>query len=197
MKHLGDIKNIDGSKITPVDVITFGSPCQDLSVAGKRAGMKHTDMGDDEITRSGLFFEAVRVIKEMRNRGELSESNQFLRYPRYGVYENVPGAFSSNKGTDFQAVLTELVRIADPAAPGVPLPENGKWSKAGYLYDELGKWSIAWRLVDAQYWGTPQRRKRVCVLADFDGLTAGQILFDPQFERTTPDGKPLSVVGDT
>lgn len=196
MKHLGDITKINGAEIPPVDVVSFGAPCQDLSVAGKRAGMKHTELGDDETTRSGLFFEAVRIIKEMRS-NSLSRPDQLFRYPRYGIYENVPGAFSSNKGEDFQAVLTELVKIADPAAPDVPLPKDGRWTKQGLLWDELGRWSIAWRLVDAQFFGTPQRRKRVCVLADFDGLTAGEILFDPQLERTTPDGKPVSLVRDT
>jgi len=184
--HLGDITKINGAEIPPVDVITFGAPCQDLSVAGKRAGMKHESAGDDETTRSGLFYEAVRIIKEMREHdrelhGGRSDVN--LR-PRYAVYENVPGAFSSNKGADFQAVLTEIVRIVCKDADDVPMPEKGKWPKAGILYgvgDNGQPFSVAWRLHDAQYWGVPQRRKRLAVLADFNGLTAGEILFDPQY----------------
>lgn len=192
MKHLGDIQKINGAEITPVDVITFGAPCQDLSVAGKRAGMKHEALGDDETTRSGLFFEAVRVIKEMRDHDRATgRSVEFLR-PRFAIYENVPGAFSSNKGADFQAVLTEIVKIVCPDAPDVPLPEKG-WSKSGCLmgYGEDGcPFSIAWRLHDAQFWGptitvdgrvfsagTPQRRKRIALVADFAGGCAPEILF--------------------
>ena len=191
MKHLGDITKINGAKITPVDCITFGAPCQDLSVAGARKGMKHEALGDDETTRSGLFFEAVRVIKEMREEDKRNgRTDQFIR-PRYAVYENVPGAFSSNKGADFQAVLTELVRIADSNAPDVPMPNGGKWSKSGCIYDEMGGWSVAWRVHDGQFWGatqyidgrtailgTPQRRKRISIIADFGGLTAPEILFE-------------------
>ena len=191
MKHLGDITKINGAKITPVDCITFGAPCQDLSVAGARKGMKHEALGDDETTRSGLFFEAVRVIKEMRNEDRNNgRTGQFIR-PRWGIYENVPGAFSSNGGRDFQAVLTELVKIADPNAPDVPMPKDGKWSKSGCLYDGLGRWSIAWRVHDGQFWGatqyidgrtailgTPQRRKRISVVADFGGRCAPEVLFE-------------------
>ena len=184
MKHLGDITKIDGRKITPVDVITGGSPCQDLSVAGARAGLA----GE----RSGLFMEQIRIVKEMRDEDRANgRTDQFIR-PRYMVWENVPGAFSSNGGKDFQAVLTEIVKIADPNAPDVPLPNGGgKWSKAGCLYDELGRWSVAWRLHDAQFWGatlningrtvipgTPQRRKRISVIADFGGMSAPEILFE-------------------
>lgn len=125
MKFLGDVTKIKGAKIEPVDVITFGAPCQDLSVAGKRAGMKHADRGDGETTRSGLFFEAIRIIKEMRENDILAgRAGKYVR-PRWAIYENVPGAFSSNEGKDFQAVLTELVRIAEPEAADVPLPDNG------------------------------------------------------------------------
>ena len=178
IKHLGSITDINGAKIEKVDCITFGAPCQDLSIAGKRKGMKHTDLGDDETTRSGLFFEAIRLIKEMReddrNNGR---AVRFLR-PRYAVYENVAGAFSSNQGKDWQAVLTEIVRVVEPEAPDVPLPEKGKWPHAGELHDNMGRWSVAWRLVDAQYYGTPQRRKRVALVADFSGGGAADILFE-------------------
>ena len=166
MIHLGDITKIDGHRIQPVDIITGGSPCQDLSVAGKRAGL------DGE--RSGLFMEQIRIVKEMRD----ATANVDIRLvkPRYMVWENVPGAFSSNQGKDFQAVLTEIIRIAEPNAPDVPLP--AKWGGAGLLYDKLGKWSVAWRVHDAQFWGVPQRRKRIALVADFAGLSAGEILFE-------------------
>lgn len=192
MKHIGDVKKIDGAKIEPVDIITFGSPCQDVSVANTaRRGMKHEDMGDDETTRSGMFFEAIRVIREMRGKdGTDSKSDQLVRHPRYAIYENVPGAFSSNSGADFQTVLTEFVKVADENAPDVPMPEKGKWPHSGSIAgvgDNGRPFSVAWRLHDAQWWGVPQRRKRICVLADFDGDTAPWILFDPQFERTSED----------
>lgn len=154
----------------PVDVITGGSPCQDLSVAGKRTGL------DGE--RSGLFHHQIRIIKEMRELDKQKGLPVYLRRPRYMVWENVPGAFSSNGGKDFQAVLTEIVRIADPEAPDVPMPDKGKWSKSGCLYDEMGKWSVAWRVHDAQFWGVPQRRKRIALVADFGGLSAPEILFE-------------------
>ena len=159
MKHYGDITKIHGWDLEPVDVVTGGSPCQDLSVAGKRAGL--------EGERSGLFMEQIRVVKEMRQRDRDNGLSDDLCRPRFMVWENVPGAFSSNSGKDFQAVLTEIVRIAEPNAPDVPLPK--KWSKSGCIYDELGKWSVAWRLHDAQFWGVPQRRKRIALVADFDG----------------------------
>ena len=130
MKHLGDITKIHGYDIPPVDVITGGSPCQDLSVAGKRAGL------DGE--RSGLFMEQIRIVREMREHEKRNgRSDEFIR-PRYLVWENVPGAFSSNGGKDFQAVLTEIVRIVEPEAPDVPLPDKGKWSKSGCVYDQMG-----------------------------------------------------------
>ena len=192
MKHLGDITKINGAKITPVDCITFGAPCQDLSVAGARAGMKHEANGDEETTRSGLFFEAIRIIEEMRENDRLSNgrAGQYIR-PRFAIYENVPGAFSSNGGKDFQAVLNSFVKIADPKAPDVPMPESGKWNNAGCIYDEMGKWSVAWRVHDGQFWGatlqvdgrtvisgTPQRRRRISVVADFGGQCAPEILFE-------------------
>lgn len=166
MRHLGDIKKISGYKIEPVDCITGGSPCQDLSVAGKRAGL------DGE--RSGLFMEQMRVVKEMRDATTSRGSNQ--PRPRFMVWENVPGAFNSNGGKDFQTVLTEIVRIAESDAPDVPLPN--KWSKSGCLYDEMGRWSIAWRVHDAQFWGVPQRRKRIALVADFAGRAAPEVLFE-------------------
>ena len=170
MKHVGDITKLNGAELPVVDVITGGSPCQDLSVAGKRAGL------DGE--RSGLFMEQVRVVKEMREHDRSTgRADEFIR-PRYMVWENVPGAFSSNGGKDFQAVLTEIVRISDPEAPDVPLPDKGKWTKAGCLYDEMGRWSIAWRVHDAQFWGVPQRRKRIALIADFNGGSAAEILFE-------------------
>lgn len=206
MKHLGDICKINGAEIEPVDVITAGSPCQDLSVAGLRKGLQHTDKGDEETTRSGLFMEQMRVIKEMRNadskRGRADDSVR----PRYLVWENVPGALSSGKdasgrpckGADFQAVLTEIVKVVEPTTPDVPLPDGGKWAKQGCLYG-VGingiPFSVAYKVHDAQFYGIPQRRKRLVVLADFNGLTAAGILFDPQLERTTEDGEPYSAVG--
>ena len=171
MKHYGDITKISGYDVPIVDVITGGSPCQDLSVAGKRAGL------DGE--RSGLFMEQIRIVKEMREHDRQlrsGRSDEDIR-PRYMVWENVPGAFSSNKGKDFQAVLTEIVRIAEPEAPDVPLPEKG-WTKSGCVYDEVGRWSVAWRVHDAQFWGVPQRRKRIALVADFGGLSAPEILFE-------------------
>ena len=168
MKHLGDICKVNGAEIEPVDIITFGSPCQDLSVAGKRAGLKHEDNGDDETTRSGLFMEAVRIIKEMRK-----ATNG--RYPTFALWENVPGAFSSNKGEDFRIVLEELIKIAEPTAAMPPVPQGG-WAYAdSYRGDG---WSLAYRLFDAQYWGVPQRRRRIYLVADFRGGCAQKVLFE-------------------
>ncbi len=169
MRHLGDVSKVSGADIEPVDVITFGSPCQDLSVAGKRAGLKHTDNGDEETTRSGLFMEAVRIIKEMREKsGGI--------YPAFAVWENVPGAFSSNKGEDFKIVLEELIRIAEPEAPPLPAPGKNGWPYADCIVGD--GWSVAWRVFDAQYWGVPQRRRRIYLVADFRGSRAGKILFE-------------------
>ena len=170
MKHYGDITKLSGYELPVVDCITGGSPCQDLSVAGKRAGL--------EGERSGLFMEQIRIVKEMREHDRTSgRAAQFIR-PRYLVWENVPGALSSNQGKDFQAVLTEIVRIAEPDAPDVPMPRKGKWDWSGCLYDLDGGWSVAWRIHDAQFWGVPQRRKRIAVVADFGGLSAPEILFE-------------------
>ena len=173
MRHVGDITKLSGRDLEIVDVITGGSPCQDLSVAGKRAGLQ----GE----RSGLFMEQIRIVKEMRDHDRelrVQGADGYLRpvRPRFMVWENVPGAFSSNGGKDFQAVLTEIVRIVEPEAPDVPMP--AKWPKSGCLYDELGRWSVAWRLHDAQFWGVPQRRKRIALVADFGGMCAPEVLFE-------------------
>ena len=168
MKHYGDITKLNGAELPVVDCITGGSPCQDLSIAGNREGLA----GE----RSGLFMEQIRIVKEMREHDRSTGRTGFLIRPRYMVWENVPGAFSSNGGKDFQAVLTEIVRIADPNAPDVPMPK--KWDKCGCLYDDMGRWSVAWRVHDAQFWGVPQRRKRIAVVADFGGLSAPEVLFE-------------------
>ena len=178
MKHLGDITKINGAEIEIVDVITGGSPCQDLSIAGKRAGLAGA--------RSGLFMEQVRIVKEMREHDRANGRTGDMVRPRYMVWENVPGAFSSNKGRDFAAVLEEIIRIAEPEAPDIEVPEKG-WPTWGGYHDEVGgRWSVAWRVHDAQYWGVPQRRRRISIVADFGGDTAGEILF----ERKSVSGHP-------
>ena len=166
MKHLGDITKINGAEIEPVDCITAGSPCQDLSVAGKRAGL--------EGERSGLFMEQIRIIKEMRehDRRTNGRTDEFIR-PRYMVWENVPGALSSNKGEDFRCVLEETAKIVQEDAT-IPRPDK-PWSYAGCIMGD--GWSIAWRIHDAQFWGVPQRRKRIALVADFGGRSAPEILF--------------------
>lgn len=182
MIHYGDICNINGAEIPVVDVVTGGSPCQDLSVAGKRAGLA----GE----RSGLFMEQMRLIKEMRENDIRSgRTNEHIR-PRFLVWENVPGALSSGepKGEDFRIVLEEVARVIDPSAV-IPRPENGKWSNAGCIILQGG--AIAWRVHDAQFWGTtqyidgrvwlrgtPQRRRRISLVADFGGYAAPEILFE-------------------
>jgi DNA (cytosine-5)-methyltransferase 1 len=175
MKHLGDVSKVNGAEIDPVDVITFGSPCQDLSVAGLRKGMKHEENGDEETTRSGLFFEAIRIIKEMRNRDKASGRSGVDVRPRYIVWENVFGAFSSNNGRDFRAVLEEIIKIIEPTAVMPDVPKGG-WAYAD-CYRGDG-WSIAYRVFDAQYWGVPQRRRRIYLVADFGSECADQILFE-------------------
>lgn len=170
VKHLGDICKIKGSELEPVDIITFGSPCQNMSIAGNREGIKHITIGSNETTQSGLFIEAIRVIKEMR----LATNGV---YPRYAVWENVCGAFNSNKGEDFRTVLEEFIRISEPNAvmPKVP--------KAGWAYADCisgNGWSIAYRTFDAQYWGVPQRRRRIYLVADFRGGCAKEILFEQE-----------------
>ncbi len=162
MKHYGDVSTLNGAKLPPVDILTFGSPCQDMSVAGKRSGL------DGE--RSSLFYQAVRIVKEMR-----CKTNG--KYPRFVVWENVPGAFSSNKGEDFKAVLESLCKIKSENYV-VPPVEKGKWDSAGNIVGE--DFSIAWRVFDAQYWGVPQRRKRIYLVADFTGQCAGKILFESE-----------------
>lgn len=174
MKHLGDITKISGLTAPIVDTVIFGAPCQDLSVAGKRAGMKHSDLGDEEATRSGLFMDAVRIIKEMREQDVHNGRSGHDIRPRYGIYENVPGAFSSNKGEDFRIVLEELVKVADKDAV-IPMPQSGKWTTSGCIMGD--GWSISWRVLDAQFWGVPQRRRRIALVADFGGESAPEILF--------------------
>ena len=156
MLHLGDLTQIHGGKIPPVDIITFGSPCQDLSVAGKRAGLSGT--------RSSLFLEAIRIIEEMRC---ATENN----YPKYALWENVPGALSSGtpRGTDFKAVLEAFTKTE------IPMPDSGTWANAGMVRSD--RVDIAWRILDAQYWGVPQRRRRIFVVASFGGGCPGKILF--------------------
>lgn len=167
MKHYGDITKLSGYELPFVDVITGGSPCQDLSVAGKRAGLA----GE----RSGLFMEQIRIVKEMRERDRRNGRTGVFVRPRYMVWENVPGAFSSNGGKDFQAVLEEICKIEQPDAI-VTGPPNGKWSKSGCIVGD--GFSVAWRVHDAQFWGVPQRRKRIALVADFGGLSAPEILFE-------------------
>ena len=162
MKHYGNISAMDGGRIEPVDIITFGSPCQDMSVAGRRDGL--------DGARSSLFYEAVRIIKEMRCATD-------GKYPRWICWENVPGAFSSNKGEDFKAVLEAVIGIAEPNAQ-VPMPEKAQWPYAD-LYMGDG-WSVAYRTLDAQYWGVPQRRRRIYLVADLAGGSAGKILFESE-----------------
>lgn len=170
MKHLGDITKINGAEIEIVDVITGGSPCQDLSIAGKRTGLTGA--------RSGLFMEQIRIVKEMREHDRANGRTGDMVRPRFMVWENVPGAFSSNKGKDFAEVLEEIIRIAEPEAPDIEVPEKG-WPTWGGYHDEVGgRWSVAWRVHDAQHWGVPQRRRRISVVADFGGDTAGEILFE-------------------
>lgn len=193
MLHLGDVSKICGAEIPPVDIITFGSPCQDVSVAGKRKGIKHKDKGDEETTRSGLFFEAIRIIYEMR---EATNG----RYPTFIVWENVPGAFASNNGHDFRTVLEEITK-AD-----IPMPASGKWAHAGMVRG--GAICAAWRLLDAQYWGVPQRRKRIYLVGSFGSDSAAQILFKQDSvrryltavgtprERTSENAKASPAFGD-
>lgn len=167
MLHVGDITKLKGAELIPVDVVSGGSPCQDLSVAGKRAGLQ----GE----RSGLFMEQVRVIKEMRNHDKAAGRTADAVRPRYMLWENVPGAFSSAGGEDFRAVLEETCRIADSTV-SVPRPPGGVWQSAGTILGS--QFSAAWRVYDAQYWSVPQRRKRIFLVADFGGRTAPKILFE-------------------
>lgn len=159
MKHLGDVRKINGAEIEPVDIISFGSPCQNLSVAGRRDGLQ----GD----RSSMFFEAIRVIKEMR------EATNGV-YPNYILFENVPGLFSSNNGDDFRIVLEEICGVKEELS----IPRLNKWRHSGEIVGS--NWSVAWRTLDAQYWGVPQRRKRIFLVADYSGGGAGKILFESE-----------------
>jgi DNA (cytosine-5)-methyltransferase 1 len=160
IKHYGDVSGIDGSRIDPVDIITFGSPCQDMSIAGKREGL--------DGSRSSLFYEAIRIVKEMR---EATHG----KYPKYIVWENVPGAFSSNHGEDFRCVIESICRIKED---DVSVPKPDKWKNAGEVLGD--GYSVAWRVLDAQYWGVPQRRKRIYLVADLGGSRAGKILFESE-----------------
>ena len=160
MKQLGDISKINGGEIEPVDIITFGSPCQDMSIAGRRDGL--------EGARSSLFYQAIRIVKEMRGATD-------GKYPRYIVWENVTGAFSSNKGEDFRAVLEQVAKVKDETAA---VPGHEKWTGAGEVVGD--GFSIAWRVLDAQFWGVPQRRKRIYLVADFASQRAGRILFESE-----------------
>ena len=169
MKHYGDVSKLNGADLEPVDIITFGSPCQDMSVAGKRAGL--------DGSRSNLFYEAVRIVKEMRNATHGEK-------PRYIVWENVPGAFSSNGGEDFKAVLDTIRRVKETEAD---TPRPARWPSAGCIVAD--DYSVAWRVFDAQYWGVPQRRKRIYLVADFAGGSAGKILFESEgLSGYTPQG---------
>ena len=168
MKHIGNVLDVKGDEIAPVDIITFGSPCQDLSVAGKQKGIHEGE-------RSSLFFEAVRIAKEMIAHDRATGRTGVDVRPRFLVWENVPGAFSSNQGEDFRAVLEALGGIAQDGV-SIPRPPKGKWEHAGCVVGD--GWSIAWRLYDAQYWGVPQRRKRIYLIADLASERAGEILFE-------------------
>lgn len=181
--QIGDVTKVDGRKLTPTSIVSFGSPCQDLSIAGKRAGLKHTAKGDEQTTRSGLFYEAIRIIEEMRDgdaRRQRLEgiSDDDIRFTtRFAIYENVIGAYSSNNGQDFRCVLEELARVKELEI-SISMPPKGKWKTAGAIVGD--GWSIAWRTLDAQYWGVPQRRRRIFLVADFDGECAPKILFESE-----------------
>lgn len=184
MKHLGDITKINGTAIEPVWCITGGSPCQDLSIAGKRAGFQDEN---GELTRSGLFMEMVRVIKEMRE-GDIKNgrTNEHIR-PRFVIWENVAGAFTSNRGEDFRAVLEEFCRVKESGI-SIPMPGNGKWAHSGAIVGD--GFSLAWRLMDAQYFGVPQRRKRIALVVDYGGANAADILLSGEpFVGDITDGR--------
>ena len=195
MHHYGDICKINGAAIEPVWCITGGSPCQDLSIAGKRAGFQDEN---GELTRSGLFMEMIRVIKEMRE-GDIKNgrTNEYIR-PRFVIWENVAGAFTSNRGQDFRAVLEEFCRIKESSI-SIPMPDNGRWAHSGAII--CNGMSLCWRLMDAQYFGVPQRRKRIALVVDYGGYNATDILLsgepfvgditDGRFGKVLPVGKSL------
>lgn len=193
MRHLGDITKIDWSKVEPPDVIIGGSPCQNLSVAGDRTGLAGSE--------SSLFYEQVRCVKELRKYDAIRKQTNDPRRlkPRYMLWENVKGSLSSpgkdHAGEDFQAVLSQIVRIAEPDAPNVPLPEKRKWPYAGVIMGEGGTFSIAWRCHNAEFWGVAQRRERLSVLVDLAGTTAPGIMFDPRVEGCTENGEPIPFDG--
>ena len=171
MKHYGDVSRMNGADLPPVDIITFGSPCQDMSIAGRRDGL--------DGSRSSLFYEAIRIVKEMREKTNGEK-------PRFIVWENVPGAFSSNKGQDFKAVLEAVIGVKEPAAQ-VPPPDKRGWPNADYYVGD--GWSVAYRVLDAQWWGVPQRRARIFLVADFAGQSAPEILFESEgVSGYTPQG---------
>ena len=177
MKHLGDITKIDGRTVPKVCVVIGGSPCQDLSVAGKRSGLS----GE----RSGLFMEMIRIIKEMREDDKRNGRTGSDVRPRFMVWENVPGAFSSNKGEDFRIVLEEIVKVVSDCAV-IPRPPKNKWRNTGVIMGD--GFSVAWRVLDAQFWGVPQRRRRIALVADFGGCAAPEILFE--CESLSRDSSP-------
>ena len=202
MIQLGDVTKINGAEIPPVDVITYGSPCQDVSIAGKRKGMSSELQGDEETTRSGLFFDSIRIIKEMRQHDEeLRRTDELVRNarswvrPRFTILENVPGIFSSNQGEDFRAVLEETIRVVEPEAPGIPVPKGG-WPPEGMVCGDT--WSIAWTVHDAQFHGVPQRRKRLSLVCDYGGMAAYKVLslcYTPAgcgSEQVCPESESLS-----
>lgn len=169
MKHVGDIQAIHGYDLEPVDVICGGSPCQNLSVAGRREGLAGQE--------SSLFFDQIRIIKEMREHDKsIGRANEHIR-PRFCVWENVRGASSSNAGQDFATVIEEFIRIVEPDIPEISVPDGG-WPASGCFYDDMGRWSLAWRVHDARLWGLPQRRTRIALVVDFGGLTAPEVLFE-------------------
>ncbi|WP_114950109.1 DNA cytosine methyltransferase [Trueperella pyogenes] len=180
MTHIGDVTAVDGAEVEPVNIISFGSPCQDLSIAGRRAGL--------DGSRSNLFFHAIRIIKEMRQATD-------AQYPRFAIWENVPGAFSSNKGDDFHDVLKHFIAICDQSAAD-ELPRPNRWERAGAIVGE--GFSLAWRVLDAQYFGVPQRRRRIFLVADFGSRRAPEILFDPHQLSDAPDeGTEISATAST
>ena len=175
--HVGSVTELKGDEIQPVDIISFGSPCQDLSIAGKRKGLKGN--------RSGLFMEAIRIIEEMR----LATNG---KYPTFIIWENVPGAFSSADGADFRAVLEKVTKT------NIPMPASGRWATAGMVRG--GEVDAAWRVLDAQFWGVPQRRKRIYLIGDFGGQRAGEILFKSESllgYHTKSKGERAEVAGES